>query len=86
MRAIVKSNIKDLIPLVPLPSEDELRLLGGNYFVRPSDNRRLEYFVSGNANESRAVVNLVTTNSTGLFYYQYRQNKISSLLQSTIQN
>ena len=81
MRAIVKSNVKDLVPLVPLPSEDELRLLGGNYFVRPSDNRRLEYFVSGNTNESRAVVNLVTTNSTGLFYYQYRQNKISSLLQ-----
>ena len=34
MRATVKSNIKDLIPLVPFPSEDELRLLAGNYFMR----------------------------------------------------
>lgn len=81
MRKTVRDNVKNLIPLSPLPTDEELNSIGGKYFIRPSDNRKLEYFVSGSEHGTAAIVNLVTTNSTGLFYHRYRPEKVRPILQ-----
>ena len=66
-------SIHRLEPLRPLPTDEDLARDGGAWFTRPSDGRRLEYFVLGSSAGHRFyVVNVVCTSATALLYQKWR--------------
>jgi len=75
-RSVTAKNCNELIPLVPLPTDAELAVDGGKYFIRPSDGRKLEYYVLGERKgngDVTAIVNVVCTSSTGRLYHLWHQ-------------
>ena len=74
-------NVNFLKPLVPLPTSEELAKLGGRYFIRPTDGRKLEYFVLNGGASKPAIVNIVTSSSTALLYHRWNQHKVLEILE-----
>lgn len=81
MRGISR-NVNQLEPLQALPSGEELVALGGRWFVRPSDGRRLEYFVRGDRDQPNVltVVHIVCTTATGLLYHEWDAAEMDKVL------
>lgn len=84
MMSRISRNVNQLEPFQPLPTDDELASIGGRWFVRPSDGRRLEYFVRGGERAAQAravtVVNLVCTTATARLYHEWDVTEMEKTL------
>jgi len=76
----VDRNVYQLQPLIPRPSDSELEADGGQYFVRPSDGRTLEFFLR-NEGHDVAILNVVCTSCTGRLYHVWHSEAIIAHLE-----
>jgi len=88
MGSATSRNVSQLEPFEPLPSDEELGGIGGRWFRRPSDGRRLEYFLStgggpgSTGQQCPTVLNVVCTTATGLLYHRWRPDAVADILRA----